>query len=143
MVLCSGSAKVDLLRKVPLFDRLNKRQINEIAKHADARSMRPGEVLARQNTRGSEFVFIVEGKVLVKKNGKLVNRLSGGDFFGEISLIDGKPRTATVEAETDGTLMVIHAKSFQHLLDTVPDLQKKILAALCGYLRVCEDSLSF
>lgn len=143
MVLRPGSGKVDLLRKVPLFDRLNKRQLNEIAKHADAVSMKRGQVLVRQNEVGSEFVFIVEGEVQVKRDDKLVNRLSEGDFFGEISLIDGKPRTATVEAETEGTLMVIHAKSFRHLLDTVPGLQKKMLVALCGYLRVCEDSLSF
>jgi len=139
MPLRSRSAKVDLLTKVPLFDGLSKRQLNQIAKYADEKSMRPGDVLARQNKPGTEFVFIVEGKVKIKKSDKLVNRLSAGDFFGEISLVDGKPRTATVEAETDGTLMVVDAKSFQRLLDTVPGLQKKILAAICGYLRVCEE----
>jgi CRP-like cAMP-binding protein len=142
MVFLRRSAKLDLLGKVPLFDSLSKRQLGQIAKRADSMSMQPGQVLARENKVGREFFFIVEGIVQIKKDGKLVNRLSGGDFFGEISLIDGYPRMATVEAETDGALMVIDGKSFRQLLDTVPGLQKKMLAALCSYLRWCEDSLS-
>jgi CRP-like cAMP-binding protein len=143
MVLLRRTAKVDLLGQVPLFESLSKRQLNQVAKHAEAMSMQPGQVLAQEKKLGREFFFIVEGIVQIKRDGKLLNRMSKGDFFGEISLIDGKPRMATVEAETDGTLMVINGKSFRQLLDTVPGLQKKMLAALCSYLRWCEDSLSF
>jgi len=94
-----------------------------------------GELLARQGTKGSDFTFIVEGKAWIEKDGKIINTLSGGEFFGEISLIDGKPRAASVIAETDMVVLVVDANSFHHLLDTVPGLQKNILVSLCSYLR--------
>jgi len=61
-----------------------------------------------------------------------------GDFFGEISLIDGEPQTATVIAETDMTILLVHSSSFDHLLNTVPGLQKKIMVSLCKHLRRAE-----
>ena len=103
-------------------------------------SIQKGELLARQGTEGSDFTFIVEGKAWVEKDGKIINYLSAGDFFGEISLIDGKPRAASVIAETDMTLLVVDANSFNHLLDTVPDMTKNILVSLCSYLRRTENS---
>ncbi len=63
-----------------------------------------------------------------------------GDFFGEISLIDREPRTATVIAETDMTLLIVHKTSFGQLLDTIPGLQKKMLVSLCKYLRRAEKA---
>jgi len=101
-----------------------------------------GEVLAQQGKRGLEFVFIVEGKAQVKQDGKVIRHLSGGDFFGEVSLIDGEPRTATVIAETDMTLLVVETRSFDHLLGTIPGLQKKMLTSLCKYLRRAEKAIN-
>lgn len=139
MLLHRRSQKADLLRKVPLFSELSKRHLNEIAKHADQAEMREGSVFAKQGRTGTEFVFIVDGKAQVEKDGKAIRRISAGDFFGEISMIDGQPRTATVTAETDGTLLVVNSRSFNHLLDTIPGLQKKIMLALCKYIRRAEE----
>jgi CRP-like cAMP-binding protein len=72
----------------------------------------------------------------------VINRLTSGDFFGEVSLIDRGPRTATVIAETDMTLLVINSKSFDYLLDTVPGLQKKILISLYQYFRRAEKAMN-
>ena len=138
MLLHRRSQKIDLLKKVPLFSNLSKRHLNEIGKHADQVSIKAGKVLAQQGRTGREFVFIVEGKAHVKKDGKVIRHLSSGDFFGEISLIDGKPQTATVIAETDMTILLVHSSSFDHLLDTIPGLQKKIMVSLCKYLRRAE-----
>jgi len=99
-----------------------------------------GRVLAQQEKKGWEFIFIVEGQARVEKDGKVIRQLSEGDFFGEISLIDGEARTATVTAETDMTLLVVHKASFDHLLDKVPGLQRKILVALCNYIRRAEKA---
>jgi CRP-like cAMP-binding protein len=101
-------------------------------------SIKSGKALAQQGRTGREFVFIVEGKAQVKKDGKVIRHLSSGDFFGEISLIDGEPQTATVIAETDMTILLVHSSSFDHLLDTIPGLQKKIMVSLCKYLRRAE-----
>jgi CRP-like cAMP-binding protein len=100
-----------------------------------------GKVLAQQGKTGWEFIFIVDGKARIEKDGKVIRQLSGGDFFGEIALIDGKLRTATVTAETDMTALVVHKPSFDHLLNTIPGLQKKILISLCDYLRRAEKAM--
>ena len=126
--------RFDLLKKVPLFSNLSQRHLREISKHADQVPVETGRVLAEQGKTGWEFIFIVDGKARVEKDGKVIRQLSGGDFFGEIALINGITRTATVTAETDMTLLIVHKKSFNHLLDTIPGLQKKILISLCDYL---------
>jgi CRP-like cAMP-binding protein len=122
MLLCPRSQKAELLKKVPMFSNLSNRHLNEIAKYADQLSIKSGKVLAQEGSIGWEFVFILEGKARVEKKGKVINRLASGDFFGEISLIDRGPRTATVIAETDMTLLIVNCKSFDHLLESIPGL---------------------
>ncbi len=143
MLLRHRSQKVELLKKVPMFSNLSNRHLNEIAKNADQLSVKAGKVLAEQGEIGWEFIFILEGKARVEKNGKVINRLTSGDFFGEVSLIDKGPRTSTVIAETDMTLLIIDSRSFDHLLDSIPGLQKKILISLCQYLRRAEKAMNW
>jgi CRP-like cAMP-binding protein len=109
--------------------------LDEIGQHADEVQVSAGRVLAKQAELGEEFIFIVDGRARVERNGKVISHLAKGDYFGEISLIDRGPRTATVIAETDLTLLVIHIRAFDHLLDTIPGLQKNMLVSLCKYLR--------
>jgi CRP/FNR family cyclic AMP-dependent transcriptional regulator len=142
MLLRRGLQKIDLLKKVPLFSNLSQRHLKEISKHADEVKVDRGKVLAQQGKAGWEFIFIVDGKARVEKGGKVIRQLSGGDFFGEVALIDGKPRTASVTAESDMTVLIVHKTSFNHLLDTIPGLQKKILISLCDYLRRAEETMN-
>jgi CRP-like cAMP-binding protein len=142
MLLRRSSQKIDLLKKVPLFSNLSQRHLREISKHADQVQVETGRVLARQGKTGWEFIFIVEGKARVEKNGKVIRQLSGGNFFGEIALIDGEPRTSSVIAETDMTLLIVHKPSFDHLLKDIPGLQRKILISLCQYLRRAEKAIN-
>ena len=141
MLLRRSSQKMDMLKKVPLFNDLSQRHLREIAKHADQVQVETGRVLAQQGKIGWEFIFIVEGKARVEKDGEVIRQLSGGDFFGEISLIDGEPRTSSVIAETNMTLLIVHKPSFDHLLDAIPGLQRKILISLCQYLRRAEKAV--
>ncbi|NWG02176.1 MAG: cyclic nucleotide-binding domain-containing protein [Syntrophaceae bacterium] len=143
MLLRRSSQKIDFLKKVPLFSNFSQRHLKEIAKHADQVQVEKGRVLVQQGKTGWEFIFIVEGKARVEKNGKIIRQLAGGDFLGEISLIDGEPRTATVIAETDMTILVVHKPSFDHLLDAIPGLQRKILVSLCQYLRRAEKTMNW
>lgn len=142
MFLRRRSDKVDVLKKVPLFSGLSRRQLDLIAKHADEVKLDAGKVLARQGEHGLEFLLIVDGRAGVERNGKVVARLGAGNFFGEMSLIDGKPRTATVIAETPIVLLVIHRRVFGHLLDTLPGLQRKLLLTLCERLREADAALA-
>lgn len=136
------SDRLDALAKVPLFSGLSRRHLGMIARHADEVKLDAGKVLARQGEHGLEFLLLVDGSARVERNGKLITRLGAGNFFGEMSLIDGKPRTATVIAETPAVLLVVHRRVFGHLLDTVPGLQKKVLLTLCERLREADAILA-
>jgi CRP/FNR family transcriptional regulator/CRP/FNR family cyclic AMP-dependent transcriptional regulator len=140
MLLRRSSQKIELLKKVPMFSNLSQRHLREIGKHSDQVKVEAGRVLAQQEKKGWEFIFIVDGKARVEKGGKIIRQLSEGDFFGEISLIDGEPRTATVMSDTDMTLLVVNKTAFDHLLDKIPGFQRKILIALCQYLRSAEKA---
>jgi CRP/FNR family cyclic AMP-dependent transcriptional regulator len=131
--------KHDLLRKVPLFSDLSKKNLNEIAKVTDEMKVAPGKVLAKEGARGLEFILILEGEARVEKDGEIINRLSVNNFFGEIALIDGRPRAATVVAETDMKLLVVGSRFFTRLLEVTPGLSKEIMIALCKYLREAES----
>ena len=94
-------AKVELLKKVPLFADCTKAELRELAKSADELDLREGTVLTREGRPGREFFVLIDGTVAVTKDGKKVAELKGGDWLGEIALLTEKPRTATVTAATD------------------------------------------
>ncbi len=140
MKLQRDTDKRDILKQVPLFRSLSKKSLDEIAQKSDEVEMSAGTVLAKQGEIGSEFVFILEGEARIEKDGNVINHLSTDDFFGEIALIDGKPRTASVIAETDMRLLVMHARFFQPLLNTIPGLAYEVAVALCKYLRKAQST---
>ena len=111
MLLRRHADKIDDLKKVPLFSALNRRHLDVIARHADEVKRNAGAVLARQGARGLEFLLIVEGSARVEKDGKVIAHLGAGDFFGEMSLLDGKPRSATVVADAPVLLLVVDVRS--------------------------------
>jgi CRP-like cAMP-binding protein len=127
-------AKVELIKRVPLFARCSRKELAEIAKAADEIEFRPGKELIRQGERGREFFVLVDGSVDVSKDGRKVNTLGPGDFFGEIALVANTPRTATVTTATDVDLLVVTAQSFRSLLDHQPQLATKVLEALAERL---------
>lgn len=136
------SEKVDLLGKIPLFSRLSQRQLNAIAKHADEVQLRKGAVLAKQGAQGLEAIIIVDGKARVEGDGKAIAELGPGDVVGEMSVIDGKPRSATVIAKTPMNLLVLHRRDFISVLETVPGLQRKLLVTLCERVRQADRALT-
>ena len=125
-----------------MFSGLSRRHLDLIARHADEVTLSAGKVLARQGEHGLEFLLLLDGRVRVERDGRRIARLGPSEFFGEMSLIDGKPRTATVIAETPVSLLVIHRRVFGELLDTVSGLQKKVMLTLCERLREADASLT-
>ena len=86
-------------------------------------------MLTREGKGGREFFVIVEGSADVLKDGKRVNTVHEGDFIGEISLVTGQPRTASVQATSPVRVLVITSRNFSKLLDGSPEIQRKILLA--------------
>jgi CRP/FNR family cyclic AMP-dependent transcriptional regulator len=130
-------AKVELLKQVPLFERLSKRELKEIASLADELHLPAGRNLAREGATGKEFVVLVEGAADVRRRGRKINTLGSGDFLGEIALITGAPRTATVTTTTGARLLVITSSAFRRLMREIPSIQEKVLSALAA--RIPED----
>ena len=130
---------MELLRGVSLFSACSKRELSRIASLADQIDVPKGKVLTREGEPGSEFFVVIEGQatVIVGKRGRIAP-LGPGASFGEMSLLDQGPRTATVEAQTDMQLLVLDARSFSSLLADVPSVARKVLAAMAGRLRVAE-----
>jgi CRP-like cAMP-binding protein len=128
------NAKVELIASVPLFERCSKRELTEIASIADELALPAGRKLAAEGAQGHEFVVIVEGAAEVKQGGKVVNRLGAGDFLGEIALVTGRPRSATVTTTEPSRLLVLTAPAFRRLLRDLPALQLKVLDAVAERL---------
>jgi CRP/FNR family cyclic AMP-dependent transcriptional regulator len=122
--------KVELIKKVPLFAHCSKRELQEVAQLADEIDLREGKEMTRQGTRGREFFVLLEGSVSVDKNGRQINTLGAGDFFGEIALVSDAPRTATVTATSPVRALVVTDRSFKRLMEDVPEIQSKVLTAL-------------
>jgi CRP/FNR family cyclic AMP-dependent transcriptional regulator len=129
-----GNQKVELIKGVPLFSRCSRRELEEVAQLADEIDLRSGKEMTRQGQRGREFFVLLEGTADVKKDGRKINTLGGGDFFGEIALVSRAPRTATVVATSSVHALVITEQSFRRLMERSPQIQTKVLEALAERL---------
>jgi CRP-like cAMP-binding protein len=141
-VLKRRSEHIEALKAVPLFAGLARRQLEAVSRLSSQVEVRAGTVLMRQGQRGRDFVLILEGTGRIERNGEKVGNVGPGAFFGEISLLDGQPRTATVITESACSLLVVDSRSFGELLDTVPGLQRQVVLALCARLREAYADLS-
>ena len=129
------NAYLDHLADVPLFSACSKKDLQTIARSTDEIDVSAGKELVRQGQTGREFFLIVDGEAVVKKNDRKVATLGPGSFFGEMALIDKGPRSASVIAETDMTLLVLGQREFGGLIDEIPGLAHKLLTALAARLR--------
>lgn len=126
--------KIDLIRNVPLFSRLSKTELKDLAMLADEIDLRDGKEMTREGHPGREFFVLLEGTADVKKNGRKINTLGPGDFFGEIALVSREPRTATVTATSPVRTLVITDRSFRRLLDESPQVKTKVMEAMAKRL---------
>lgn len=141
MALFNRDKKIEHLEDVPIFQTCTRRQLLAVARISDVIEVPAGKTLAQEGELGNEFYLILQGGARVEASGgKRVRRLGPGDFFGEMSLIDGKPRSATVVAETPMQLLVIHRRTFWRLLTEVPHLNYRIMVTLSERVREAEQS---
>jgi CRP-like cAMP-binding protein len=129
-VLLRKDAKIELLKKVPLFAHLNKRGLQDVAQIADEIDLPAGKEMATEGDRGREFVVLLEGEAEVTKGGKRINTMKNGDFFGEIALVTKMPRTASVQATTDVHVLVITERAFDSLVKKSPEVARGVAEAL-------------
>jgi CRP/FNR family cyclic AMP-dependent transcriptional regulator len=134
--------KIDLLRRVPLFARLRDSDLGEVERLTDEVDVPADTALTREGRIGHEFFVILSGRVRVERDGKIINSLGPGDFLGEISLIDGRPRSATVTTEEPTRLLVLAHREFRSLLDNYPGIREPVMQALAERLREADPAAS-
>jgi CRP-like cAMP-binding protein len=126
---------VDLLRLVPLFNGMTDRSFEAVARLASEADFAAGEELVRQGAPGDTFLIIASGRAKVTRDGKTLRELGPGDFLGEISLIDGSPRTATVTTLDPIHAFVIGRQGFLDLIERLPAMRHDVLHALTQRIR--------
>jgi CRP/FNR family transcriptional regulator, cyclic AMP receptor protein len=126
--------KIQMISRVPLFAGCSKNELRQIASLADEIDLPAGTRLTKEGSSGKEFVVIVDGGADVHRRGKKLRSLGSGDFLGEIALVTGAPRTATVTTTAPTRALVIAAPSFRALLRNTPSMQLKVLDALASRL---------
>ncbi len=138
MPLWRKANKVALLEQIPTLRGLSRKELAQIAGLADEIEVLAGRRLATAGETGREFFIIVEGEADVRTARGRKARLGPGDFVGEMSLLDGEPRSATVEAVTPMRLLVIGHRDFWRMLSAAPVMTRKIMRALVRRVRDAE-----
>lgn len=133
---------IEIVRGIPLFTNLTKTDVREIGKLCFEQSYEPDEVILKQRDDAQLMVAIITGKARVVRDGKNLAMVGPGDVVGEMSLIDGHRRSASVIAETQVDAVVIHRTTFMNLLDRNPTIAKKLLISQTGRLREADNQLA-
>jgi CRP/FNR family cyclic AMP-dependent transcriptional regulator len=132
------SSPTDVLGQVPLFRGCSKDELKQLDRATTRTEFPAGHVLCREGAVGRELVILLDGKAAVERGGVEITVLGPGDFIGEMSLLDGGPRSATVTTLTDVSALVLMPHEFWHVIDEVPSLSHKLLSALASRLRAAD-----
>jgi CRP/FNR family transcriptional regulator, cyclic AMP receptor protein len=131
------------LAKVPLFDMCSKREIGSLAKAAKLVTFSDGRVMAREGEKGTGLCLLLDGTANVTIGGARKTSLGPGDFFGEVSLLDGAPRASSVVATSPVRAAVVSEQAFHKLIKKEPSIGVKALRVMAQRLRVGTKAASF
>jgi CRP/FNR family cyclic AMP-dependent transcriptional regulator len=134
-----GRGGIALLRQVPLFSQLSHRHLRHLADHAEEVRYGANRAIVRQGTRGDSFFVVAEGSATVRRGTRAVGKVGAGDFFGEMALLDGQPRSASVIADTPLVTVRLTRAAFNRALDTNPSMARGIMAELAARIRRLES----
>ena len=137
----TNDAKVELLRHVDLLAQCTDKELRDIASLSTEYDAEPGQVLAREGQLGDEFFIIVDGRATASRNGVVLAELTPTNFFGELALLDGGARTATVVADTALHLLVLSRGEFKQLVRTYPTVSYRMLKGLGARLRRADEMI--
>ena len=127
--------KTALLRRVKLFDRVPIESLQAIAEISHEKDMAVGEYIFKDKDETDHFYCIVSGKVVIKKGDHILSELHEADYFGELGILDGMPRTANAIATHNGALLYIEKEEFLNVLDDLPEIMRAVVGQIIRYLR--------
>jgi CRP-like cAMP-binding protein len=129
----------DLLADVTLFSRCTTRQLRIIARHSQIAEFGPGVELVCEGELGDALFVILDGRAVVRQGDRDLTEVGPGAHFGELAILDGEPRSATVVATTDIKVAVMGIRMFRTLLREFSDISEQLLVALAGELRAARS----
>jgi trk system potassium uptake protein TrkA len=133
--------RIQLLQGVWLFNGCSDDELGRIAAAATPRTVAAGDEITREGEPGSEFFVVVEGDAVATVEGTKVGTIGAGGFFGEMALIDGGERVATVVAASPMRLLVLSRDDFNEMLSmAMPEIAPKLLAVIGARIRAIENS---
>lgn len=133
--MATKKAQLELMGQVPLFSECSKKELDLISGVGRVVERSDGDVIVAEGASGIGFHLIVEGSAVVTRGGKKVNELEHGDYFGEVSLIDEGPRSATVTATSPIKMVVLTPWEFRPLLKSHPSISYKLLVHMTALYR--------
>jgi CRP/FNR family cyclic AMP-dependent transcriptional regulator len=134
-----GHGGIALLRAVPLFSQLSHRDLRRLASHAEETRYGPNRMIVSRGSRGDSFFVIADGTATVRRGTRVIGTLGPGDFFGEMALLDGRPRSASVTSDTALRTVRITRAGFNKALDANPSMARGMLSELAGRVRRLES----
>jgi len=135
-------SKEEFLARVPIFENCSAEEIASIAAAARESVFAPGQIIVTQGTPGQTFYLIIAGRVSIERDGSPLGSFVAGDFFGEMSLLDSAPRSATIRAVEETACLMLSGWDFRALLERTPSIAIKLLEVLSRRLRVADERLS-
>jgi CRP/FNR family cyclic AMP-dependent transcriptional regulator len=134
-----SNPKAEALGRVPLFSRCSRKELEFLASRTDEVDLKPNHMLIKQGSPSDSFYVLMAGEANVDVDGKPRPALHAGDFFGEISMLDRGPATATVVTATPVKAMVMSHAQFREAIKSSDPLLSTVIAAMADRLR--RDSL--
>ena len=134
---------LEYLKEVPLFSNFSDKQLKSVIKTAKEKEYKAEETIVREGEMSKVgFYLILDGQVEVKRDGKSLSKLGSGQFFGEMAVLDEKPRSADVIATTHTKCLLVTNWDFKALIKTYPDMAMKVIAELATRLRQTSMALT-
>jgi CRP-like cAMP-binding protein len=130
-----SNSKIDALGRVPLFAKCSRQELEFLVTRTDEVEAEAGRTLIKQGSSGDTFYLLLEGEASVQVDGRDRPPLRAGDFFGEISMLDRGPATATVVTKTPVRLLVMSHTQFRDAIKGNDQLLSKVMAAMAERLR--------
>lgn len=132
----------EFLSRVPIFESCTPDQIKSILDVAQEHTYAPGQIIVTQGTPGQAFYLITAGRVAIERDGQGLGAFGPGDFFGEMSLLDSAPRSATIRAIDETHCLMLSSWDFKSLLERMPAIAIRLLEVLSRRLRVADERLA-
>lgn len=135
MAQARGAELVGHLSGVSMFSKCSRNDLQKVARNTELLDLPQSSQIVTQGQAGDAFYVLLEGRAVVRRNGRKVGELAAGDYFGELALLDPAPRNADVVSLTPVKVARLDAKSFRKVLRAVPAMNERLLAGLARRVR--------